>query len=130
MVNRTNGRSGSFLQQCRIDAGASRTPARYVRASILPREGASGEVILTAPIWQPRNPLVNMLHAKVLAVLNGEDAFVRAVGVGAGEFSSHCLSRKLDSPLHPDPPPIILPPPTHKCKARRRGRAVYSPPAY
>ena len=127
VVDRNHGRPGKSLQQCRIDAGASRTPARYLRARILPREGASGKVTLTAPIWQPRNPLVNMLHAKVLAVLNGEDAFVRAVGVGAGEFSGHCLSRKLDSPLHPDPPPIILPPPTHKCKARQRGRAGHCP---
>ena len=55
----------------------------------LPQMRAAGKVTPTASVWQPRNPLVNMLHAKVLAVFNGEDTFLRAVGVGAGAFDGH-----------------------------------------
>ena len=58
-------------------------------ATILPQMGGVGTVTLTASIWQPRNLLMNMLHAKVLAVFNGEDTFLRAVGVGAGAFDGH-----------------------------------------
>ena len=38
---------------------------------------------------------MNVLHAKLLAVFNGEDTLVGAVRVGAGLFNDHTLSPKL-----------------------------------